>query len=225
MCSAPTVERLRPSRIGHHACQDRFPGRAAPARVADALADRRDDRRDCWLSTGAKMTIKGVGLLVGEGELDRLAVLGRPGRRDHVHGIDVLAAGGRNAPSRARVSGENGGTVQPRGLAGVDGENTGPAGIGDDGDTASGRQGLRLEAGGDVEHLVDRVGADDAGLVEERVDGDVVCGEGRGVTARGTGSAARAARPSRRRSAWCGRCGAPAARTGAGSRTTRDRAG
>ena len=49
---------------------------------------------------------------------------------------------------------------------------------------APGGQRLGVEARGDVEHLVDRLGADDAGLPEQRIDGDVVCRQRRGVAAR-----------------------------------------
>ena len=137
----------------------------------------------------------------------------------------MLAAGGRNAPSRARVSVENGGDGQPGRFAGVDRENAGTAGVGDDGDAAPGGQRLRVEAGGDVEHLVDRVGADDAGLVEERVDGHVVGGERRRVAARRARAGARA--PGLHGDDRLGAAdrGAPGARTAAGCRTTRDRAG
>ena len=100
-------------------------------------------------------------------------------------GLPTLASGGRNArePRAGRV-GELG-DRQPGRFAGVDREDAGAAGVRDDRHAAPGGQRLRLEAGGDVEHLVDRVGADHAGLLEQRVDGDVAGGERRGVTAGG----------------------------------------
>ena len=99
-------------------------------------------------------------------------------------GLPTLASGGRNARSRARVSAENGDDGQAGRFARVDGENAGSAGVGDDRDAPAGGQRLRVEARRDVEHLVDRVGADDAGLMEQRVDGDVARGQ-RGRVAAG----------------------------------------
>ncbi len=48
----------------------------------------------------------------------------------------------------------------------VDREDARAAGVGDDRDAGSRRERLRVEQDRDVEHLVDRRGADDAGLME-----------------------------------------------------------
>ena len=61
--------------------------------------------------------------------------------------------------------------VQPRRDAGVGSENAGTARIGEDRHSAPSRKGLRIETCGDVEHLVDGVGPNDACLLEEAVDG------------------------------------------------------
>ena len=84
--------------------------------------------------------------------------------------------------------------------------------------------GCSIQAGRDVEHLVDRVGANDARLMKQAVDRRVRLRRGRLY-----GWRPRADRPafvptSRRRSASIATRGARAARTGADCRTIRDRA-
>ena len=59
---------------------------------------------------------------------------------------------------------------QPRRLTGTRAEKAGAAAVREDRDAASCRQRLTIERGREVEHLVQRVGADDARLAEERVD-------------------------------------------------------
>ena len=89
-----------------------------------------------------------------------------------------------------------------------------------------GGSGWVASSSGDVEHLLERVGADHAGLAEQCVDGHVRRGEQRaGVRRRRPGPRPASARSSPRRSAWSarprGRCG----RTCAGCRTTPGTAG
>src|SRR5262249_48046189 len=52
-------------------------------------------------------------------------------------------------------------------------EDAGAARVGDDPDPRPGRDRLRGEQRRDVEELLERAGADHAGLLEERIDGDV----------------------------------------------------
>ena len=140
-------------------------------------------------------------------------------------GLPTLASGGRNARRRARVASENSATVEPRRFAGVDRENAGSAGVGDDGHAPPGGQRLRVEARRDVEHLVDRVGADHAGLLEERVDRDVAGGQRRRVAARGARAGPGAAGLHRDDRLGARDPPRDAGRSGAGCRTTRGTAG
>ena len=152
----------------------------------------------------------------------------RPGPADATMstGLPTLASGGRNARrARSRVAAENGDTVRPAASHASTARMPGSAGVGDDRDAAAGGQRLRVEARRDVEHLVDRVGADDAGLVEQRVDGDVAGGQRRGVAAGRARPGARASGLHRDDRLVPRRCAARAARTAAGSRTTRGTAG
>ena len=77
--------------------------------------------------------------------------------------------------------------LEPRGLAGVGGEDAEPAGVRDEGDAATARHGLRGQQRGDVDELVERSRPDDAGLAEERVHRDVRSRESRSMR---SGSAA-----------------------------------
>ena len=78
-------------------------------------------------------------------------------------GLPMLASAGRNAASRAACrGGELGTTVSPAASQASTARMPGPAGVGDDRRRGARGQRLRVEAGRDVEHLVDRVGADDA---------------------------------------------------------------
>ena len=76
-----------------------------------------------------------------------------------------------------------------------------------------------------VKHLFERVDADHAGLLEQRIDGDVHAGQCAGVRRSGPRAGGRAVRSSPRRSASLRRCAAPGGRTSAGSRTTPGTAG
>ena len=85
--------------------------------------------------------------------------------------------------SAVRVSVLNGGTTRPAALASISGKNTRSAGVGDDPDTRADRERLEIQALRDVEHLVDGVGTDDPGLLEEGIDGRFIRGEPRRMTA------------------------------------------
>jgi hypothetical protein len=78
---------------------------------------------------------------------------------------------------------------EPGAVAGVGGEDPGPARVADDGDATPSGQGLGPEQQRHVEQLVQRVDPDHAGLAEQRVDRDVGTGHRRGM--RGGGPHAR----------------------------------
>ena len=99
-------------------------------------------------------------------------------------GLQTLAVDGRQPRKLAHVAAENSVDGQPRRHARVDGHDARSAGVGDDRDATALREWLGVETDRDVEHLVDGVGANDAGLVEQRLDGRVAGGE-RGRVAAG----------------------------------------
>ena len=70
------------------------------------------------------------------------------------------------------------------GLARVGGQNPGTAGVGQDRDALAFRDGLMREERRDVEHLLERLGADDAGLLEKRVHDLVAAGQRPGMRGR-----------------------------------------
>ena len=117
---------------------------------------------------------------------DRAAVVVGAGGRDHV---DRIRRRWRLPEGRRRGAGacsaENSAAVSPAASHASIAMIPGSAGVGDDADPRAPRQRLRVQARGDVEHLVDRVDANDAGLMEERVDGDVAGRQRGGVTAGG----------------------------------------
>ena len=113
--------------------------------------------------------------------------------------------------------------LQPCRLAGVGGQDAGTARVGHDRDAAPSRQRL-AQAGGQVEHLVDRIGPNDAGLSKQRVHGNVARRQRRRVTARG--APARLRRPALRATIGLVRAiRRRSGRTAAGCRTTRGTAG
>ena len=140
-------------------------------------------------------------------------------------GLPTLAVAGRNDCSRARVSGENSATARPAASHASTARIPGPPAFVIDGHAVARRERLRVEQSRDVEHLVDRLGADHAGLMEQRVDGGVAGGEGRRVAAGCARSGARCVRLSRRRSASAARRAGRFGRTAAGFRTIRDTGG
>ena len=121
-------------------------------------------------------------------------VVGRRGR-DHVDRVaERRRRGQERGQPRLHVGGQLG-HLHPGGLAGVGAQDPGTAGVGDDRDPVAARHRLGGEQRGDVEQLVQRVGADHARLLEQRVDGHVGGGQQRaGVR----GGRARARRPSGR---------------------------
>ena len=188
------VERGERAGFGHDAGEHRLAGRAGAPPGGDALPDGRAsivrrspvDRREDH--------DQGVDVGRSERDLNRPAIRIRSRGRDHVDRIgDRRFRREERAQAVARRVGKLR-HLEPCRLAGIHGENAGAARVGDDRDAAAGGQRLRLQAGGDVEHLVDGVGADDARLLEEGVDGDVAGGERRRVAARRPRAGASAAR-------------------------------
>ena len=96
-------------------------------------------------------------------------------------GLASSGSAGSNARSAVRVAGAELGQLQTVRLAGVGEQDAGAAGVGHDADAPPGGTGCADEQGGDVEQLLQRVGADDAGLLEQRVDRDVEAGQRRGM--------------------------------------------
>ena len=125
---------------------------------------------------------------------DRLLVVLGARRRDHVHRIGDGGVG--REPLREPIAGRLGQRLdpQPAGSAGVRADDPRPAGVGDDGDPVAGRERLVGQQRGHVEELAHRVGADDAGVSEHRVDGRVAGGEQR-PRVRGRGALARRRAP------------------------------
>ena len=158
-----------------------------PSRIAARISSDRD------ASTGVKMTMQRVDFVSGGGHFDRLPVFLRARRRHHVDGI----ADARRRREKRAEPGARGGRELGDGQAGrdarVDGQDARSAGVRDDRDAAALRERLGVETRRDVEHLVDRVGADDAGLVEQGLDGRVARGQRGGVAA---GRARAGTRPS-----------------------------
>ena len=88
-------------------------------------------------------------------------------------GFESEASSGRNASSAATVSVARLGHGQAVRLARVGAQDAQPAGVRDDRDAPTRGHGLVREQRRDVEHLLQRVGADHAVLKEEGVDGRV----------------------------------------------------
>ena len=100
-------------------------------------------------------------------------------------GLPTLAAAGRKDRScRFRLPLTSSDTTEPVRLAGIGRKDAGSAGVGENGDAAAARQRLSRQQRGDVEQLRDRVGADHAGLVKQRVDEVIRRGERAGVRCR-----------------------------------------
>ena len=166
-----TRERLWPSR--RRGVPPRCPARM-PSMIVGGVApiDRRedDDQRIAVRPRSARLrSLAGI----------------RPAPADATMstGLAMPASGGRNAASRARVASPNSTTSRPAATQASTARMPGSARVGDDRDAPPAGSGCASRHGGDVEHLVDRVGADHAGLLEQRVDGDVARRERRGVAA------------------------------------------
>ena len=104
------------------------------------------------------------------------------------------AAAGSSPRSAAQVAAPSSGSCQTVGLGGIGKEDAEAAGVGDHADAPAGRYRLRGQQPGDIEELGQRVGADDAGLLEQRVDGDVAAGQRRRMARRGARAGGGAAR-------------------------------
>ena len=176
-------------------------------------------------STGVKMTMSASTSSADSAVSTAWRYSAGPAEATMSTGLPTLATAGRNAEKRARVPAENSVTVSPAASHASTARMPGPPALVTIATRRPRGSGCDDEARGDVEHLVDRVRADHARLAEQRVDGDVARGERRRVAA---GRARAGARPpaldddDRLRR---GRCGARAARSAAGCRTTRGRAG
>ena len=227
---APFRRRRRAAR----ACPIRPSRRPEPAFQWRRRAGRRRCRREwrpgssrrCGESTGVKITISASTSAAVSAVSMRPPVLRpvrrtppcRPGCRGSRRPAGTREAR-RASPRKTRT------TVRPAASHASAARMPGPPALVTIATRRPARQRLRVEARGHVEHLVDRVGADDPGLLEQRVDRDVAGGERGGVAA---GRARPRPRPSglhrddRLRRA---RSGGRAARTGADCRTIRGRAG
>ena len=100
-------------------------------------------------------------------------------------GFPILAAAGRNARSASRVTLAELRQLESVCLAGVRCQNTGPAGVGQNGDTPPDGNRLMREQRSHVEHFLECVASNDARLTEERLDDGVARRERARVRGRG----------------------------------------
>ena len=108
---------------------------------------------------------------------DRLAVLLRGGAGDHVDRVGHARLRWEQGPQTRSGELSELGHDEPVGLAGICGKNSRPAPVGQNGHSASWEPPLRAQHCGEVEHLLDGFGADDARLVEQGVHCHVAAGE------------------------------------------------
>ena len=163
--------RTAPSTAGYDGTDPR--PAVEPGHVGDAQqlghALRAEERRDERLVGLLPHGREHVGDLVS-GDVERRDV-----HRDH--GVDLGVVDGvveRVLEVLGRRLGTQGDLLvddQADRGGGVGGEKSEGVGVADDRDTTAARQGLVREQLGDVEHVVERVDLDDAGLTEHRVDG------------------------------------------------------
>ena len=137
------------------------------------------------LTAGTKRTITASMPRVGEQERQNALVRvcrmpSRACRRDW-RGSPPPAAAAR---SLERVSSLELRQLEPGRLAGIRAQDPEAAGVRQHGDAPSARHRLRREQRRDVDELLQGARADDAGLMEERVDGRLRAGQRRGVRAR-----------------------------------------
>ena len=85
-------------------------------------------------------------------------------------GFSTLASADRSSESAERVSSAELGQCEAGCFAGVGAEDPQSTGVGQHRDASALRLGLVREQRGDVDELLERGRADDAGLMEERVD-------------------------------------------------------
>ena len=136
---------------------------------------------------------RGVDVAVREHQRQDGLVVGGGGRAEQVDGVAETRLGRQPRGQRlTRVVAQRR-QLEPCRLARVGAQDAEPAGVGDDGHRSAGRQRLGGEHRRDVEQLAERVGADDARLVEQRVDRLLGAGQRRGVRARGADPRAAAA--------------------------------
>ena len=155
--------------------------RAIAAATASALA----------LTAGTKsaMTESTPGSASSSGRTLFVRGLGR--RSQHVDGIgEARLFREQRREGSNRVLGERG-QLEPRGFARVGAQDPEAAGVRQHRDPAASRHRLCREQRSHVDELLERARADDARLVEERVDRGLRAGERGGVRARRTSSGAR----------------------------------
>ena len=218
-------ERHERSGFGQHTRQHRFGRRPGKSSGSDSIADRGDrlgrfapiDRREDHEER--------VSVVRRHDDFDGASILVGAGRRDHV---DRVADGRFGRQKR----GEPGASrrpefddIQTSVDARINGEDARSACVGDDRHAPARWKRLPVETGGDVEHLVDRVGPDHAGLLEQRIDGDVARGQGRGVAAEPLANLRACDRLSPRLSVCSGRCVGRCGQIVVDFRTTRDTRG
>ena len=218
-------ERRERSGFGQHARQHRFGRRPGSSSGSDSIADRGDRLGRFAPIDRRKDHEERVSIVRRHDHFDGAAVLVGAGRRDHV---DRVADGrfGRQElgePSASRCP--EFGDIQTSVDARINSEDARSARVGDDRHTPSCGQRLPVETRGDVEHLVDRVGADHAGLLKQCIDRDIARGQGSGVAAEPLANLPACVRLLPRRSACCGRCVWRCGKTAVGFRTTRDTRG
>ena len=142
----------------------------------DGRDEEHDDRVDARIAND-----------VGEDRFERLG--GR--RAEHVHRVGEARL--RREHRLQRVAGRVGkwGQLEAGGLARVGGQDPEPTGVREQRHAASLRKRLRREQSGHVDELLEGVGADHAGLVEEGLDCGLGSRERRGVGSGGAGTGPR----------------------------------
>ena len=186
----PFVERLealgKPVRA-HEAGEDRLL-RSRPAgenrarHLGRAGRERRNEDDD-----------HGVDILIGRKEAEGLLVRGRVGRGDHVDRILDARLGREEGPERLHRLRLQRWEREARRFAGVGRHDPRSAGVRENRDPVSRGDRLIGEQERGVEQILDRVGPDDAALMEEGVDRDVRPCQRAGMRRRGPRAALRAA--------------------------------
>ena len=108
-------------------------------------------------------------------------------------GLPTLAAAGRNARSSARVASLSEGSSSPFASHASAARMPGPPALVRIATRGSARDRLMRQQGSHVEELLEPLGADDAGLAEQRVDHGIAGGERSGVRGGGAGAGVRTA--------------------------------
>ena len=125
-----------------------------------------------------------VDVLVLEDDRERAGKVLCRRRGEHIDRVGHARGGRKEVPQLGARRIAQHRQFETVGFAGVGSQNSGTTGIGQDRDALASRDGLMREERGDVEHLFERLGADDAGLLEERIHDLVAAGERPGVRRR-----------------------------------------